>query len=123
MGQLGAALVKKPHFVSISNHQAPGEVSRPQPDKVLKGDPVHTAWNVEGREGIFAGIWESTPGKWRVSYDEWEFCHILSGVSVIAEDDGETRSVGAGDSFVLRPGFKGTWEVIERTRKEYVIKL
>jgi len=27
----------------------------------------------------------------------------------------------AGDSFVLRPGFKGSWEVLETTRKQYVI--
>ncbi|TIW64489.1 MAG: cupin domain-containing protein, partial [Mesorhizobium sp.] len=72
---------------------------------------------------LYAGIWESTPGKWRIVYDEWEFCHILSGVSVISEDGGEARTVRAGDSFVLRPGFKGSWEVLETTRKEYVIKL
>jgi uncharacterized cupin superfamily protein len=42
---------------------------------------------------------------------------------VIAEDGGEARTVGAGDSFVLRPGFKGTWEVVETTRKEYVIRV
>jgi hypothetical protein len=27
----------------------------------------------------------------------------------------------AGDSMILRPGFKGTWEVIETTRKDYVL--
>ena len=75
-----------------------------------------------GGGGIYAGIWESTPGKWRISYDEWEFCHILSGVSIITEDGGEARSVRAGDSFVIRPGFRGTWEVVETTRKEYVIR-
>jgi len=42
---------------------------------------------------------------------------------VIAEDGGKARTVRAGDSFVLRPGFKGTWEVLETTRKEYVIRL
>ena len=69
-------------------------------------------WNVEEAEGgLYAGIWEATPGKWRIEYDEWEFCHILSGVSVITEDGGEARTVRAGDAFVLRPGFKGTWEV------------
>ena len=31
--------------------------------------------------------------------------------------------VGPGDGFVLRPGFKGTWEVVETTRKEYVIRV
>ena len=29
----------------------------------------------------------------------------------------------AGVSFDIRPGFKGTWEVVETTRKEYVIRL
>jgi len=31
--------------------------------------------------------------------------------------------VKAGDSFVLRPGFRGTWEVVETTRKDFVIRI
>jgi uncharacterized protein len=31
--------------------------------------------------------------------------------------------VSAGDSFVLRPGFTGTWEVLETTTKLYVIQI
>ena len=27
----------------------------------------------------------------------------------------------AGDSWVIRPGFKGTWRVVEDTLKDYVI--
>jgi uncharacterized protein len=99
------------------------DVTRPDREKVISGDPVHTTWNIEERDGLYCGLWESTPGKWRVSYDEWEFCHILSGVSVITDDHGEAKRVGAGDSFILRPGFKGIWEVIETTRKEYVIRM
>ncbi|MEQ8479848.1 MAG: cupin domain-containing protein [Hoeflea sp.] len=99
------------------------EVSRPAASKVLSGDPVHTTWNLEERDGLYCGIWESTPGSWRISYDEWEYCRILEGVSVISEENGQTVTVRAGDSLVLRPGFKGTWEVIETTRKDYVIRL
>lgn len=99
------------------------EISRPAPDKVISGDPVHTTWNLEARDGLYCGIWQSTPGKWLISYDEWEYCHILEGVSLIAEDDGSILRVQAGDSFVLRPGFKGSWEVLETTRKDYVIKV
>ena len=98
------------------------EISRPDPDKVISGDPVHTAWNLEERDGLYCGIWQSTPGKWLISYDEWEYCYILEGVSVITENDGSILRVKAGDSFVLRPGFKGSWEVLETTRKDYVIK-
>lgn len=99
------------------------EVSSPDPQKVIAGNPVHTTWNLEERDGLYCGIWQSTPGKWTISYDEWEYCRILEGVSVISQDDGDAVTVRAGDSFVLRPGFKGSWEVIETTRKDYVIRL
>ena len=99
------------------------EISRPDPHKVIAGDPVHTAWNLEERDGLYCGIWQSTPGKWRIAYDEWEYCRILDGVSVITGEDGTSMTVRAGDSFIIRPGFKGTWEVLETTRKDYVIRL
>jgi uncharacterized cupin superfamily protein len=110
-------------FLAVNTESVEPEAGAPAPDRVISGDPKFRTWNVEDRDGLYAGIWEATPGKWRISYDEWEFCHILSGVSVIAEDGAEARTVRAGDSFVLRPGFKGTWEVLETTRKEYVIRL
>jgi len=110
-------------FLPVTPRSAEPETERPAAEKLISGDPVFTTWNAEERDGLYCGIWQSTPGKWRISYDEWEFCHILDGVSVIAEDGGEAVTVRAGDSFILRPGFKGTWEVIEITRKEYVIRL
>ena len=73
--------------------------------------------------GIYAGIWEATPGKWRIVYDEWEYFHILSGLSIVTEDGGAETHLKAGNSMILRPGFKGTWEVIETTRKDYVIRV
>lgn len=109
---------------SISTDGCETETGAPPPDRVIAGTPQFRTWNVEEQPGgLYAGIWESTPGKWRIQYDEWEYCRILSGVSVIAEDGGAKMRVGPGDSFVIRPGFKGTWEVIETTRKEYVIRL
>jgi uncharacterized cupin superfamily protein len=92
-------------------------------DRILSGTPAFTTWNVEERDGLYCGTWRATPGKWRIEYDEWEYCRILEGVSVIAEEGGEALEVRAGDSFVLRPGFRGTWEVLETTVKEYVIRL
>jgi len=111
-------------FAAVDIAAVQPEEGAPAPDRLIAGAPRFTTWNVEEAEGgLYAGIWEATPGKWRIVYDEWEFCHILSGVSVIAEDGGEARTVKAGDSFVLRPGFRGTWEVVETTRKEYVISV
>ena len=79
---------------STCRHRSRGRRAGGRP--AISGDPKFRTWNVEEAEGgLYAGIWEATPGKWRIEYDEWEFCHILSGVSVIAEDGGEARTVRA----------------------------
>lgn len=99
------------------------EIQRPEAAKVLKGDPVHSTWNLEDRDGLYAGLWQSTPGAWKVSYAEWEYIHILSGHSVLTGDDGSVTELRAGDSYLIRPGFSGVWEVVETTLKDYVIRL
>ena len=38
-------------------------------------------------------------------------------------DDGEIFDLKAGDRLILKPGFKGTWEVVVTTRKDYVIRI
>jgi uncharacterized protein len=111
-------------FLKIDTGAAEPELGALAADRVISGDPQFRTWNAEEAEGgLYAGIWEATPGKWRIEYDEWEFCHILSGVSVVTEDGGAEHILRAGDAFVLRPGFKGSWQVLETTRKEYVIRL
>ena len=100
------------------------EEGAPAPDRLISGDPRFTTWNIEEADGgLYAGVWQSTPGKWRISYDEWEYFHILKGYSIVTEDGGEPVHLRAGDRLILRPGFKGSWEVVETTRKDYVIRL
>ena len=112
-------------FVTVSTEGVKPEHDAPAPEKIVSGDPHFTTWNIEeSADGkLFAGIWEATPGKWRIAYEEWEYCRILEGVSIIADENGNERTVRPGDGFILRPGFTGTWQVIETTSKEYVIRL
>jgi uncharacterized cupin superfamily protein len=109
-------------FARIDPSDVTPEISRPDPARLIAGDPVHTTWEIETRADLWAGIWQSTPGAWRVAYDEWEYCHILSGHSVLTEEGGAVHHLRAGDGFILRPGLRGVWEVLETTRKEYVIR-
>ena len=113
------------YFLPFDLNAIPPKRDVPAPEKVIEGDPQFTTWLVEERddETLFTGVWEATPGKWRISYDEWEFCSILSGRSVVTDTDGIAHELKAGDSFVLQPGFSGAWEVIETTRKLFVIRL
>ncbi|URK88059.1 cupin domain-containing protein [Rhizobium sp. RCAM05350] len=112
------------HALTFDPTSLEPEAGAPAPDRLISGTPKFRTWNFEEADGgIYAGIWEAMPGKWRISYDEWEYFHILSGVSIVTEDSGATTHLKAGDSMILRPGFKGTWEVIETTRKDYVIRV
>ena len=111
------------HLLRLSPQGSAPTVGAPPADRVLRGQPRFTSWDLVERDGLYAGIWEATPGAWRVVYDEWEYCHILSGHSILTDDDGTVTTLRAGDSIVIEPGFRGIWEVIETTRKDYVIKL
>jgi uncharacterized cupin superfamily protein len=106
----------------LNRDAAPPEVQRPAPERLVSGDPVHTTWNLEDRDGLYCGLWQSTPGAWRVSYSEWEYVHVREGISVLHEDGQPPVTFRAGDSFVIRPGFEGVWEVVETTLKDYVIR-
>ena len=103
----------------------PFEEGAPKAERVLAGAPRFRSWTFEeSADGkLFAGVWESTPGTWRIAYDEWEYCSILSGVSIVTADGGAAVTLIAGDAFVLQPGFAGTWEVVEPTRKLFVVRL
>ena len=71
---------------------------------------------------MYAGIWESSGGKWQVNYAEDEFCSLLEGEVVLTpEDTGTPQVFKAPDSFVIESGFKGTWESIGKVRKYFVI--
>ena len=110
------------NLLKVAASVAP-EVERPAAEKLISGDPVFTTWNLEEKDGLYAGIWQSTVGKWHVSYDEWEYLRLLKGVSILTDAEGQETRLTAGDSFIIRPGFSGTWEVVETTRKDYVIRL
>ncbi len=101
----------------------PCEVSAPAPDRLIAGEPKHSTWNGEEFEGLYAGTWHSTPGTWRVEYSEWEYFRILEGYSILTGDDGAVFHLRAGDRHIIRPGFTGTWQVVETTRKDYVIRM
>lgn len=110
------------HLLRVTRDGVTPDETRPEPETVLDGDPVHTTWNIEDSDGLYCGMWQSTPGKWRVSYDEWEYVFIQNGHSVLTDFSGTATHLKAGDSCIIRPGFKGTWEVIETTLKDYVIR-
>ena len=66
------------------------------------------------------GVWECTPGQFTADRSKAaEFCHFLQGRIVMTHLDGTRRELGPGDAIMLPRGWKGTWEIVEHTRKIY----
>jgi uncharacterized cupin superfamily protein len=108
---------------------APGHARRHQPppappaEKCTRGQPLQRVWHHStSDDGKFlAGEWEAEPGCWRIQYTEHEYCRILAGRSVLRDLHGAECNLQVGDEFVIPAGFEGEWEVLETTRKTYVI--
>lgn len=99
------------------------------PERLIEGSPSFQTWELDTALAeaaqwgkVRTGVWEATPGTTiSIKGETFEFCHILSGRIEIIEDGGESFAFGAGDSFVMKPGFVGKWKTIETVRKIYVI--
>jgi len=112
-------------LVSLNtNPEFEPERGTPRPDRLVSGNPLFKTWLLDSsRDGaIETGIWEATPGETRaIRAEMYEFCHILSGIVEVVEQNGATLRYGAGDSFVIKPGFVGIWRTVETVRKIFVI--
>jgi hypothetical protein len=92
-------------------------------DRLVEGAPTtETRLDYERDGKVYAGEWSAGVGAWRVSYDEWEFCHLLEGACELVPDGGAAQHFKAGDSFVIEPGFTGVWRVLAPMRKRFVIR-
>ncbi|MBZ7924871.1 cupin domain-containing protein [Ensifer adhaerens] len=99
-----------------------GRQSRISDDRRLEGDPLLTTWEQDTYNGrVNTGVFQAEPGK-NISRKgtNYEFCYILEGVVEITEDGKDAVIYRAGDSFVMKPGFVGTWRTIETMKKIYV---
>ncbi len=110
-------------LVFFADHEPEFSESRTPAEKCIEGQPLQRTWHhfTSADDRFFAGVWEAEPGCWKISYTETEFCQILAGRSILRDANGEERELSAGDNFVIPSGFTGEWEVVETTRKIYVI--
>ncbi len=100
-----------------------GETSKVPADRLLAGKPETVVVNryADPTGQFFAGDWSSSVGKWRVEYQEHEFCQLTAGRVVLTADDGRAWQFGPGDAWVIPAGFRGTWETLEPAHKRYAI--
>jgi uncharacterized cupin superfamily protein len=111
------------NLIFLAEQQGEFEQWSTAAEKCIRGQPVQRSWHqfTSADQKFFSGIWEAEPGCWNISYTENEYCHILAGKSVLRDEQGQEQVLQAGDQFIIPAGFTGQWDVIETTRKIYVI--
>lgn len=110
------------HIIDFAHPKPAEQSSQPVPEDLISGSPKPSFINhyTSACSRFNAGVWESNVGRWRVSFNEHEYCEILSGTCLIHDDNGNVKTVSSGDRFVIPAGFSGIWEVVEPCRKVYV---
>ena len=108
------------HIFLHRNARAEVALDAPWPGTPISGDPHTVTLNgYESEDGKrLMGIWESSPGVRKVDYKDWEYCHFLEGRCILTPERGKPIELKAGDVFVIEPGFKATWEVVEPASRE-----
>ncbi|SCX44346.1 hypothetical protein SAMN03159507_00650 [Pseudomonas sp. NFACC32-1] len=93
------------------------------PVAVPLGEPVaHVSSNaVERTDGVEAGVWECTPGRWQRQIVQQEFCHFIQGRCTFTPDEGTPIDIQAGDALMFPANTTGIWDVQETVRKSYVL--
>lgn len=108
-------MIKAPHKLASTAIDDRGPAGLPvgEPIVKLRSKPYHDLPK--------AGVWEATPGKFRRQVKEAEFSHFIAGRCKFHHDGGETLDIEPGDAVFFPANTQGTWEIIETTRKTYLI--
>lgn len=93
-------------------------------EKVVEGRPLARSQILYTSKDncFFAGLYECTAGKWRVSYEEDEFCTLLEDeVRLHDARDNSVTTYHAPQSFLIPSGFNGIWDAVTPVRKYFAL--
>lgn len=116
-----------PAIVLFDNTPAtPPAVDHPRADRRLDGCPRRETWTFhEAPQGdLSAGLWTCEPGHWRIVFPpgKEEYFFVLEGrLRLHDAARGTFTEVVAGQGAVIPGRFEGSFEVIERVRKHFVV--
>ncbi len=93
-------------------------------ENVLSGDPTvviekffnHPSGNMT------AGTWECQVGKFVLPpHPSDEFCVFLEGEAVIEYENGDSKTIKAGDGFIIPKNLVSTWDIKKKVKKMFVM--
>jgi hypothetical protein len=114
-----------PPILHFSDPAPDAVEDRPALSRAIGTPPLRlTAERYSADNGALSmGDWECEPGAWRIAFHDGrhEFFQVISGRLRIVDTAGNAREFGPGEAGIIPAGFIGTFEVIERVSKRYVM--
>ena len=114
-----------PQFILFGSPEIPHVDKDVDPASVVEGNPAQKSWLYSNEEtaGARFGVWDCQAGKFRAKMDGIvEFCCIIEGSADITNlADGSTRTVSAGDAFLMQEGLDLEWHVPNYIKKYFSI--
>jgi len=75
-----------------------------------------------GDESILTGVWQCAPCKIEIdSYPVHEMMTVISGSLTLTNENGDSETFTAGDTFFIPKGTQCTWHITEKLHKFYMI--
>lgn len=92
-----------------------------QPDAIEAGSESSGKLLWKDGKGAESGVWECTPGTWRLSIPADELCHFVQGRATYTSDTGEVIEVRAGTVVHFKQGWSGQCQVHDTIRNVYML--
>lgn len=118
--QMARGIAEVVFFANEPLSEAPSPID---PSIVTKGKDVWEKTRVlyaDATGELTVGLWESSPGAWRLMTIEDEYVRLLEGQIKLTDEKGATRTFKPGDSFFVPEHFGGEWENIGTVRKIFM---
>jgi uncharacterized cupin superfamily protein len=123
-----ASAAEAPRIRPLAKVSAPtAEHGKYPPEMVAKGQSrfdgsyLETPIYKDAKGETLVRIWESGPGVLVTDgYPYDEYCNVLAGQLEVTNAAGGRHTYGPGDTFVIPKGWRGTWNMKTRFRKQYI---
>jgi uncharacterized protein len=85
-------------------------------------EAIHNLWGEPGKADLH--VWLAEPGQYHVDGVErpnfFEVTSLMAGKCIVEEEGKDPVEMSAGDTYVMQPGWTGTWNVTDYVEKAFL---
>ena len=99
-------------------------VDYPRNERLVQGNPKRLTQSLYEHPNMSCGIWECEVGAWNIVFadNKQEFFNVIEGIVRLHHTASHSFvEIKAGEAGIIPPSFVGTFEVVEKVKKYFVV--